>query len=225
MITRTLTMSLIVALSGGCLFAQASLVGGLIEAQGSVLYSFSDQTQFPYGDETFDRYFRQHNISLQPSVGYFFSNDWELILQPHYSFQLVTYNYGEIRSTGSGYETIERKAQRWSYSIGIVIGFIFHVPLSRSVSSFIGATGGLNWRKVTEDFETGYFYSPPWSKPEVTFPGVSAGLKIFIVQNWAFIPQVQLSRTTYPDTRSYEKELALSFGVGFAVYFGHENGS
>ncbi len=221
---RIITIQLfLTAISLDSLFARNNLMRGRFEVQGTLLYSFSHQTNPPYEGETFDRYFRENTLTLQPSIGYFVSDSWELLLQPRFSFQSQSHNYGDITFVGSRYQITEEDQTYRSYSLGILAGLFFHFPLSQAVYSFIGASAGWNWAKYSWQDSSPIIgsYSSPWSGAEVSFPNFAAGLKIFLLDNWALIPQAQLMNTI---NGYYDGDISVSIGVGFAVYSSRKNG-
>src|SRR6266853_1277207 len=82
MIRKFVITLIFISLQFNFLSAQSRLTQGIIEAQGSALYSFTNFSGPPVQYEAFERYWKQHNLSLQLSLGYFVSDQIELSLQP-----------------------------------------------------------------------------------------------------------------------------------------------
>ena len=207
----------------GYLFAQNEVMDGRLEAQGTLLYSFSNRTNPPDPGEPFDRYWRQHTLTLEPSIGYFVFDSWEVLIQPRFSLLSEIYNAGDAVFVGSTPQIREEEQAYRSYSLGILAGVFFHYPLSPAVYSFLGATAGWNWSKYSweDPGPLSSSYSSPWSGPVVSFPNVAAGLKIFLLDNWALIPQAQLINKI---NGYYDGDITFSFGIGLAVYSSRING-
>ncbi len=207
------------------LLAQNHLTSGVIETQGNILFSYSNKiwAQYRFNNGTLDMYFREYDVIFQPSIGYFLSENWELLLLPQFSISATKQNY--IQST-DGPEEFECTRSYHNYGLGMVTGLAFHFPLSHDVISFLNMSGGMSWvRFYVGDYSVaypGYSYLSPWSKPVFTFPNISFGLKIFLVDNWALIPSVNLTYTVYPE---HYQLLRIYVGVGFAVYLHNKNGS
>ena len=208
--------------------AQDRLHNGVWECQGALFYQYSNSSAPATPGTTFDRYDKQHEVNVVPSIGYFLSDQWEISVIPLISFASSKFNYGvSFQPAGApASEIVEGSTLSKQIDAGVSVGFFFHIPLSEKMTSFIGTTTGFHWQKVTYEFEfPNLFFEETgiWSKPQFIYPTMNLGLKAFISESWAFIPQVRMAYETVEQSNGsslldYDHKFSVSFGVGFAVY-------
>jgi hypothetical protein len=222
---KTLVIQLcFVLLLTNAVFTQNNITPKLFEAQGSALYSYSNQVRPPDQFLPIERFERYTLMSFQPSFGFFLSSHLEVFVQPSYSYSKFEANdVLEIDASGSK-RYLESISITRTYNLGLSGGLAYHVSLNQSIVSFLALSVGWRWSTWSYDTPPGEVYQFPWPTPAVIFPNVAGGLKIFFADTWALIPQAQWSRTSLSSHDYFSRETLLSFGVGFSIYFNHTTG-
>jgi len=186
------------------------------ELSGGFSYSYSNSLTPPYSGESFSRYFKTHTVSISPSLGYFLTEEIEILLSPEYSLQIVQYNLAEYRS-GNPIIVIERTDRRTGHRIGFSLGIAYNYYLTSTFDIFVGAKIGQGWTWTGS--QTEYFsWNTGWSKPELSFPQVVAGVKIFIATSWAFLLQGQYSFTDHYSGNPEQEISRYVFAVGMSTF-------
>ena len=213
--------------------AQGILATGSFELGGTVGYSYSNYSGPPEYMQTFDLYNMRHEVQFRPSIGYFLSEEWELLGEPLFSFSSSNYNNTVYISDALGTRLQEGVNSYQKYEVGILVGVSFHLGISEHVISFVGTSVGLSWQKDKYQFRTedvpDLEESSPWSEPTIVYPNLALGLKLFVTENWAFVTQADMTYKSLagPSINPFlfDKQFQVSFGIGLAVYIGHKNGS
>ena len=184
-----------------------------VEISGSVLYHYSNLTWGPYPGESFERFIRSHTVTLQPSVGYFVTPEFEMVLEPHYSYRFYQQNSG-FQQGGNITEIV---LDRWTHNLGVNGGPVYNHRIGDVVILFGGFHFGVSW--------TNFGFNPldprlrsPWKKAEISFPKISGGTKIFFAENWATVLLCQFSKTTNYNGYDGQTNTELAIGLGLSVF-------
>lgn len=174
------------------LIAQDSTSQFSYELSGGGSYGYSNSAIPPFNGETFSRYVKTSTVSIFPSVGYFASRNVEVFIAPEYSYQLQRYNYAEY--SGNPITIIERSGQLSTHRIGLSLGIAYNYYLTPAFLIFTGTKIGEAWTSSGSQFME-FSWDAGWSKPELSFPQIIAGAKIFITVSWAVLLQGEYSFT------------------------------
>ena len=184
------------------------------ELSGSVLYNYSNLTWGPYPGESFERFTRRQSVTFQPGVGYFATRELELMFEPHYSYRFFQQNSGEYQTNETVREIV---FGQWTHNVGLSVGPAYNYPAGDRVVIFGGILFGVSWTYFGYDPPSVRLGSP-WKKPEISFPQILGGARVFFTDNWATVFSVQYSRTTnyygYDDQTNTE----LALGLGLSVF-------
>lgn len=186
-----------------------------IEVSGNVLYDYSNLTYGPELGESFERFIRRHTITFQPRLGYFVTPELQLALEPHYSYRFMQYNSSQYQF---GQPVKEYVYGQWTHNVGASIGPVYNYQLGSAVVLFGGILAGVSWTYFGYDPPYSWLVASPWKKPEITFPQLSGGTKIFFADTWAAVFMLQYSRTTNFNGRDDQTNAGLSLGLGLSVF-------
>jgi len=182
------------------LMSQDKRVHPPFELQGSVSYSNSTLRMA-------ERSINTENEVIRPTIGYFISDEIELL----FDIQYVYSNQKYIDSYG---------INEWKdYHLGYSIGASYNIPVRpQNIIPFVGIRIGQLWSK--HEYKQYLPESTKWGKPEITFPDLFMGTRIFLNTNWSLIVSLEYLKTKpSADLPIYwdENESTL-FGVGFSVF-------
>jgi hypothetical protein len=113
---------------------------------------------------------------------------------------------GQVISLREGTDGVE------SHTLGINLGPVYNLRVGESIFLFGSPEIGLNWTY------RGFKGSGSWDKPEISFPTIVVGARVFIAQNWAGVIQIQYARTTNYLSQDSRNNSSVSLGLGFAVF-------
>jgi hypothetical protein len=184
----------------------------LVELSGSLAYSFNSESydfQYPGG---FDPYDYTHTISIEPSIGYFFTKHLELNVSLTYSAILMYWNgYKLVGSTVS-----EEAYRQWNHRMGFLAGPTYNYSVNEIATLFARVAVGFMWLKVGSD-SPGRAYTPAWTRPSVTLPQVVIGMKIRISPDWQLETYGQYLHISNDSGNAEWVSNQIAIGVGFAV--------
>ncbi len=204
----------VVATFQPCLLAQDSSAVYDLELSGSVGYSYSDQTQPHSYPSVPDYSIKTHQLSLYPTVGYFFCPSIESILEFHYSYGHITTSYP------AGFFLMPPEALTTTtitQSLGFGLGCAYNTKLGQMIVAYGGAMVRVSWISFESDF-TLQPTSSQWSRPAVSIPVLFLGAKLFISSNWSILFRVEYENQRNVNGVANAKLSEISLLGGLAVY-------
>jgi hypothetical protein len=149
---------------------------------------------------TTDFYLKEQVLTIQPTAGYFVTDNIEVLLAPQYSFSLTDDDFG------GGPDRV------LAHQIGGVIGFSFNYRINPFFVPFVGLKAGASWSRVMFDPD----YDSGWARRRIIFPDLIVGGRFFISNRWALVLATEYVKHT-SQSRLDTSDL-FSVGLGFSVF-------
>jgi opacity protein-like surface antigen len=173
------------------------------ELMGSISYNYSNtkyQQSFSAG------FNEQHAVTLQPSIGYFLSDNIELLVDLRYIFTYINDTSWPI--------------EQWNHTIGFNVGAAYNIIINPFFTTFIGSKIGLNWSRNIYLWNDGYKDDSHWSNRQLLFPMFTLGGRFTITKECSFLAIVEYSNNSsdnslQPQIKNTEK---VSLGLGLSVF-------
>ena len=201
----------------GFSFSQDSTDSHSYEVGGSLSYSFSHLTQAHSPGYPIDAYRETHTWEFRPSLAFPAPSTFQLKVEPRYTYTYTGWHdLLSLTFSPSGEITSFTEGTDWmvTQTVGINLGPVYNVKATELLTPFLGVEAGIGWTRRTY---AGSSQSDSWKKPEVSFPIVIGGAKIFFSDNWAVLVQLQYSRITNYFGRDSETNYLFNTGIGLIV--------
>lgn len=124
------------------------------------------------------------SFSFTPGVGYFLSNNIELLCELRYDWS--RWHSGDSRYTAWGE----------NYQIGFLVGISFSYRVTSRLMPFIGLNGGMYWPRRFGTYDPSSD-DPPFlglDEPVYLLPIVRVGSRIFVKDDWNVLISVEYSK-------------------------------
>jgi hypothetical protein len=190
------------------LYSQDGIFKYKYELSGSVLYNYSNTR---WQSSELNGINVTHDLTVQPSIGYFISQHIEFLLDLRYSLSYFDDTYWPM---------IE-----WKHNLGFTIGAMYNFYINPFFTLVCGPKIGLSWSRLIMKREALYNFNPweddsGWSNRHVLFPVFLAGGRIAITRDCFLLLLIEYSNdnsgnTLDPKVKNIER---VSFGFGLSVF-------
>ena len=203
------------------------------ELIGNLQYNYTNYSS-PYGHYA-TSYSKSHTLILQPELGYFIVDQFEIFADLEYSLIISLWN--SLESINSSYERPESQIDydNLTHRIGFYFGTGYNFSISETTDLFFGTRIGIASSRrnmFSEGFQTIHTvggskriepvntsYDSGWSDAVVSFPSFALALKLFPNPDLILILKIQYTKTNSyngsPDNNIEE----LTFGIGLGTSF------
>jgi hypothetical protein len=146
------------------------------------------------------------NLMVRPSIGYFLTSEVEFLLDVQY---VLYYSHNDDQYASSKW---------WNHRLGFSIGVSYNYSINPFITPFLGTRIGASWSRM--HLESGVPEEMGWGKPEISFPDLFAGTRVFVSKDWAFVISIEYSTTKpYSNFPIYwDKNESTSVNFGFSVF-------
>jgi hypothetical protein len=179
------------------------------ELSGNILYAYSN-TQYQQPDPgSID----QHALTLQPSMGYFLTNNIELLVDLRYMFTYMNDPSWPL--------------EEWTHTVGFDVGASYNIIINPFFTAFLGSKIGLSWTRniYKQNYSDGagmhyVQYDSGWYDRQLFFPIFSLGGRFAISKESSFLAIMEYSNTNpkniyQPQIKNIQR---ISFGFGLSVF-------
>jgi hypothetical protein len=176
------------------------------ELLGSISYNNSTVGVASSGVYAMSQSLNSQNLMVRPSIGYFLIDEIEILFDVQY---VLTYLHDD-----NGYDPFKW----WSHRLGFSIGASYNYPINQFITPFLGTRIGTSWSRMHS--EAGVPEDYGWGKPEISFPDLFIGTRLFVSKDWAFVISIEYSKTKpYSNFPIYwDKNESTSVNFGFSVF-------
>jgi hypothetical protein len=203
------------------------------ELTGNLQYNYTHYSD-PYGYYA-NFYHKQHTLIIQPELGYYLFDRFEIFTDLEYQLQLDYHNSLESIDSWEEVPASQINSDFVTHRIGFYFGMGYNYSLSKIIDLFLGTKIGISTSRVylhSEGFQTIHSgtstrvenvnanYDSGWRGTEVSFPSFVLSLKVYPNDDLIILLKAQYTKiNNYNGSDNTEFE-QTTFGIGLGTSFG-----